>query len=410
MSTSIRLALVTVALFATAACGQMVLTQNTDNMTILPANSVSCNAGGLHTDNGYWREYDLSTFATATGMIEITGIRVGIEQATAGAGAMTPGMQPVEVRLYVNPAAFPVGAAAIMPDHTEMVDVADGALIFQTIPINFIDPMTMMPAPFVVDGDNDTLVVEFFTPDGQTPGHMFFIGSNNLGQTSPSYLNAAACGIVDPTDTAGIGFPDMHIIVDVEFSPAGPPPPSCTVTGPMVCTTGAIDLTVDAMNMAMPGDMTITVEYSPAGMGTFLPCTMTGASANPNPTVMAPPGMYDFQWDAAADGVGAMGCEMFDIQVTVIDMVSAATSTCTTTVEGDNSSLCQTVCGDCDDNGAGPDILDALTAAQIAAGLIMPSMTQTGCCDTDNSGAVNVLDALTMAQGAAGLMVTLTCP
>ena len=58
----------------------------------------------------------------------------------------------------------------------------------------------------------------------------------------------------------------------------------------------------------------------------------------------------------------------------------------------------------------GPSITDALSAAQIAAGIIIPSMQQQQCCDVNNSGAVEVTDALFIAQTAAGLMVMLMCP
>ncbi len=46
-------------------------------------------------------------------------------------------------------------------------------------------------------------------------GQQFFIGSNAVGQTAPSYLAAADCGVTEPTDTAAIGFPDMHIVMNV---------------------------------------------------------------------------------------------------------------------------------------------------------------------------------------------------
>jgi len=42
-----------------------------------------------------------------------------------------------------------------------------------------------------------------------------FIGSNDAGQSAPSYLRSASCGLVEPTDTADIGFPGMHIVMNV---------------------------------------------------------------------------------------------------------------------------------------------------------------------------------------------------
>jgi hypothetical protein len=56
-----------------------------------------------------------------------------------------------------------------------------------------------------------------------------------------------------------------------------------------------------------------------------------------------------------------------------------------------------------------PDIIDALAAAQFAAGLATPTMAELGCCDVNASGVIEVLDALLIAQFAAGLPAVLTC-
>ena len=54
--------------------------------------------------------------------------------------------------------------------------------------------------------------------------------------------------------------------------------------------------------------------------------------------------------------------------------------------------LAQIACGDCDDNGAVANILDALQGARIAAGLAVPTVDETCACDVNSSGGVDVLD------------------
>ncbi|MEZ5028890.1 MAG: hypothetical protein R2765_08920 [Ferruginibacter sp.] len=66
------------------------------------------------------------------------------------------------------------------------------------------------------------MIVELFTPSGQATGKSFFIGSNAAPQTGPSYLSAAACGVTSPTDVAAIGFPNMHIILNIGGTVLGP--------------------------------------------------------------------------------------------------------------------------------------------------------------------------------------------
>ena len=65
------------------------------------------------------------------------------------------------------------------------MDVADQALTVLTVPLAASVPAGALE-----------MVLEVFTPNGQTDGHSFFIGSNNLGESAPSYLQAPACGAV----------------------------------------------------------------------------------------------------------------------------------------------------------------------------------------------------------------------
>ena len=79
------------------------ITQNLDPVTITAGNSVSCNAGGLHSDNSYWRRFLLATDHGIALQYNVTSVDFGIEQATGAAGS-----QPVTVNLHsiANGASF----------------------------------------------------------------------------------------------------------------------------------------------------------------------------------------------------------------------------------------------------------------------------------------------------------------
>jgi hypothetical protein len=165
--------------------------------TIVDANSVSCNDGfNLHSDNGYLRVFDLPAMGI-TSAFSVTTVEVGIESATAGVG----GVQPATVNLYTL--SGPLTYANMTRIGTAPLSVLDQDLTVLSVPITGTAPA------------GSTLVVEFFTPDGQLLGHSLFMGSNTAGQTGPSYLSADDCGATNPTDVSGLGFPEMHIVMNV---------------------------------------------------------------------------------------------------------------------------------------------------------------------------------------------------
>ena len=225
-------------------CGTITLTQST-SQSITSGNSVSCNNGAGHTNNSYFRSFPL------TADINVCEVQFGIETAT-GAG----GTQPVTVNLYSGtgafPATFPGGYTQI---GTASLNVADQSA-------------TVFPAAvsgLATAGSN--LVVEVFTPDGQTAGNLLFIGSNASGQSGPSYIQAADCGATAPADIAGLGFPDMHIVMNVIGNPGGPSlsvgSASATVADSCSTNTAQNNGTVE------PGEtVTIDVPISAAG-GSF---------------------------------------------------------------------------------------------------------------------------------------------
>lgn len=204
----------------------IVLTQNTDPTTIIPANSVSCSAMNLHADNSYLRRFDLDGEFALGEPITVDSVDIGVETATSGTG----GDQPISIIVHsiANADAFTFGNLVEIGRLDTLV--ADAT---QTI-VNFpVSSTAINPA-------SDDLVVEVFTPNGQDVGHSFFIGSNAAGQTNPTFLSAPDCNLDEPAPTGDIGFPDMHMVMSVLASVGGapPPPPPEATSVPTLSRTG----------------------------------------------------------------------------------------------------------------------------------------------------------------------------
>src|SRR5881392_1508150 len=192
------------------------ITQST-TQTIVDGNSVACNDGVGTTENHYWRAFDMNTF-TGGQEYDVTSVSFGIELAQSGDGTG----QPLTVNLYANHGSpFPGG------DWQSNLIATSGEL---NIP-DQVDSIFEVPITATVPAGTLELVMEVMTPDGTAVGNLFFIGSNTDPETGPSYLSAADCGVNDPTPTGDLGFPDMHIVMNVNGScPSGTPTPTATGT------------------------------------------------------------------------------------------------------------------------------------------------------------------------------------
>lgn len=177
------------------------ITHSSDTSTITQFNSVSCNAGGLHTDNSYLRNFQLSTFDLEKGY-NISSVDIAIEEAT-GAG----GSQPLDVNLYSRDKPCADNTPFLF---TDLTPVGSTSTTINDGPMQLIN----VPVSGKVGGDA-CLVVEIFTPDGQGAGNSLFIGSNPNGETDCSYLAALDCGVPDPLCTGSLGFPTMHVVMVV---------------------------------------------------------------------------------------------------------------------------------------------------------------------------------------------------
>jgi hypothetical protein len=177
------------------------------------------------------------------------------------------------VNLYTSNQPFPTGfPGSLTLIGSVATTVSDQALTILNVPITGTAPA------------GSQLVVEVFTPDGDAAGNVFFIGSNNGGETGPSYLRAADCGVPNPVPTATIGAPGMNIVLNVngcEQIVGGGPTCSFTVT---VNDTQPPEITC-------PGDITVVTDQNacPAPACQVANFTATATDNCPGVTVVCNP-------------------------------------------------------------------------------------------------------------------------
>ena len=143
--------------------GAVRLSQNSDEVTILTPNSVSCNAGGVHTGNSYYRQFSVS----AAGDLNLTSIEMGVEIAFEnldGTGTDIDGLVPLQVCLYYN---TPV--SGITHSGVNGPSGFDETFCFEVDGLNGQDlTIVTIPIDAVVPAGTNTLVVEIFTPGSDT--------------------------------------------------------------------------------------------------------------------------------------------------------------------------------------------------------------------------------------------------
>jgi hypothetical protein len=325
-------AVVTFTVGATDNCAVQTLTQST-SQSITPG-SVSCNAATLHTDNSYWRAYQLSS----PGPISVSAVTFGIEVANASGTGTT---QPVTVRVHTSAGAFPGGTLTQVA--TQTYNISDQSATLFTASLS---------SPPVVAG-NSILVLEVFTPSGQSAGHSFFIGSNASGQSAPSYISASDCGVTAPTNLASIGFPNMHIVlnatitgnVPVVSSPASGsffPIGTTTVNNTATDLAGNIStcsFTVTVNDTQLP---TISCPSNITATTAVGSCTASITSPDPViadncvPTILTWTMTGATTGSSAASGINNIGTRTFNIGVTTVTYIvsdaAGNTATCSYTV------------------------------------------------------------------------------
>lgn len=174
------------------------LTQSTDPNTLEEV-MVACSGGGITTDNHWMRLFDLDGDHGISGEFCVTSVDYGVEISTAN--------PDTSVNVYCRGNGVNTPGQINFSDLTQQdgvtINLQDGNLFF----IN-------QPVGGCCTGADDDLVVEVAAADclaAEDSCLQFWIGGNDNGQSAPSYIGAADCGINNPVDLALIGFPDNHL-------------------------------------------------------------------------------------------------------------------------------------------------------------------------------------------------------
>ncbi|GAB2465244.1 hypothetical protein GCM10027063_03210 [Promicromonospora xylanilytica] len=164
---------------------------------ITELNSASCGGLAGTTENHFFRTFTLSDFGI-DGDFEVSEVSFGVEKATA---------QTLTVNLYTLDGELTFA-------NLTSIGTAEASIPASTLTMISVPVTGEVPA-------GATLVVEVVSPNQQSNGGVFYIGSNAAGQSAPSYLSATDCSLPEPATTDSIGWPDMHIVMNVSGDTAG---------------------------------------------------------------------------------------------------------------------------------------------------------------------------------------------
>jgi subtilisin family serine protease len=245
-----------------------VTISHSQSQAIMAENSVACSSdsGITTTENGFLRHFTLGDFGI-TSDFAVSEVSFGVETLRDTA-------QPITVNLFqmIDPAGpFTYANFESIGSTTESVPPQELSIV-------------SVPVSGTADA-GATLVVEIDAPDLTGTG-AFFMGSNTNGQTAPSYIRSASCGLTEPTDYASIGFPNVHIVMNVTGT-ADVDTPACEVPSG----TPWADVAPLTGVVAPDGEQVVEVTFDSTGRsaGDTLEANLCLESNDPaNPLVVVP--------------------------------------------------------------------------------------------------------------------------
>lgn len=178
------------------SCGSTTFNQNA---SAVPGPGVYCGgSSGSSAFTAWARAFSILPTAPAI----INCVDFGVDECTGGAHTVT-------VNILTGNPTGPYAALTLLGSVPVTIpDATFGALV----KADFVGA----GAPVVVPAGS-TMIVEIESPTRDPlqggDGGVFGLGANSDGQSGPSYIRAQDCGNADFLDMAGIGFPNVHLVI-----------------------------------------------------------------------------------------------------------------------------------------------------------------------------------------------------
>lgn len=183
-------------------CGGTTLTQSTDPNLIQGDASVFCDVGLASAENWVARSFGPLPASTA-----VSCIQFGIDENIGGDW-------PVEVLLLTGTLEGPDDLTTVFSITTNIPAGAKGL----SISVFGFAPVEIAAAANLVVALRSPTRVPAQGGDG---GALVF-GFNSAGESAPTYIKAATCGVDDFVTTAEVGFPNSQLVMTIGLESTGP--------------------------------------------------------------------------------------------------------------------------------------------------------------------------------------------
>lgn len=192
-----KITLLFAALVAGVAVNAQTITHN-NSQTIVDGLGLTCQSGGITTDNQFFGVFDLAGDFAITGAWQVESVEFGVDEVLNAPGDAFN----VTVNAYTTDSGDPNGTLTLLGGDQITLSSADALSVVQ---VPFGTP-AVVPAGGV-------LVIELLVLDDTQTG--FRLGATDVASNDDSWILSDPCGLPTADTYANIGFPDRWHIMNV---------------------------------------------------------------------------------------------------------------------------------------------------------------------------------------------------